>query len=172
MKLRFSQIFWGLLLVIVDIRINRLDLVPDFIGYILVAIGCAGLATVSRQFSTASNLSWVLLGFNLLSFLLRGHAFTAFGILNLAVDCAMMWFLLGGVMDLAAAKNRPDMVERASSRRIAYIAVMSVVTLLGLLTQGSRHVVIMVVLLLIFCILPLLVLILHLIHRVKLELCD
>ena len=44
---RFGQVFWGLLLVILDVTINRFDILPDFIGYILVAVGLGGLTGLS-----------------------------------------------------------------------------------------------------------------------------
>jgi len=30
--MRFGQVFWGLFLVILDLSVNRFDLLPDFIG--------------------------------------------------------------------------------------------------------------------------------------------
>jgi len=170
MSTRFAQVFWGLLLVILDFKINRIDILPDFLGYILVAIGCSGLASISRHFSTASTLSWILVAFAFVGYALRGSASTVFGILNLAVDCAMMWFLLGGVMELAVARQRTDLSERASNRRIAYVVVMCLATLAGLVAQGSRDAAVVMVVVLVICILPLLFLILHLIHRAKHEL--
>jgi low temperature requirement protein LtrA len=170
MSTRFAQIFWGLLLVILDLRINRIDILPDFLGYILVALGCGGLTSFSRDFSTARTLSWILVAFALVGYVLHGSAATVFGILNLAVDCAMMWFLLGGVMELAMARQRSDLSERASNRRIAYVVVMCLATLASLVAQGSRELAVVMVVVLVICILPLLFLILHLIHRAKHEL--
>src|SRR5215468_10329476 len=57
---RFGQIFWGLLLVILDFNIDHVDILPDFIGYILMAVGCGGLVTVSRRFARARVLCWIL----------------------------------------------------------------------------------------------------------------
>jgi hypothetical protein len=31
---RFGQVFWGLLLVILDVNINHFDVLPDFVGYV------------------------------------------------------------------------------------------------------------------------------------------
>jgi hypothetical protein len=46
-----NYIFWGLFFVILDLNINRFDILPDFIGYILAAIGAGGLINSSNQFS-------------------------------------------------------------------------------------------------------------------------
>lgn len=38
MRIHFSQLFWGLLLFILDFSINGIDLFADGIGYLIVAI--------------------------------------------------------------------------------------------------------------------------------------
>jgi hypothetical protein len=168
----FGQIFWGLLLVILDVRISRIDILPDFIGYILVAVGCAGLSGASRHFSVASVLSWVLAVLSLVAYALRGSTATGFGFLCLAFDSAMMWFLLGGVMELAAARERLDLSTRAANRRIAYVALMCLAALAGFVAQSSRDAAVIMAVVLVICTLPLLFLILHLIHRAKHELTN
>lgn len=167
---RFGLIFWGLLLVLLDFKINGFDILPDLIGYILVAIGCAGLSEVSRRFSTASHLSWTMLALTLIAYALRDGGGIGFGFLHVAVDCAMMWFLLGGVMELAASRQRMDLSERASNRRVAYVVVMSLASLTGFVAQGSSAASAILSVGLMVCIFALLFLILHLIHRVKHEL--
>ncbi len=49
----------------------------------------------------------------------------------------MMWFLLGGIMDYAMARNRPDLAEQASTRRVGYILLTCVVTFLGFAAKAS-----------------------------------
>ena len=164
-----GQVFWGLLFVILDININRFDFLPDFVGYILVALGCRGLITESTQFSIAGILSWVLAAIDLLGYPMRGSVGPLFGVVSVIVDCAMMWFLLGGVMELTASRERADLSARASNRRMAYVVLMALATLAGFAAQGSRGDALIVALILVACGLVLLVLILHLIHRVRRE---
>jgi hypothetical protein len=169
---RFGQIFWGLLLVILDLNINRIDLLPDFIGYILIAIGCRGLAGASPHFSTASTMSWILVVLALIGYAVPRDAILLFGLVDLTADCAMMWFLLGGVMELATARQRPDLFERASKRRVAYVALICLATLTSFAVQGSRDAAIFMMIVWVACTLLLLFLILHLIHRAQHELTN
>jgi hypothetical protein len=166
----FGQIFWGLLVVILDFHFNRVDILPDFVGYVLIAIGCRGLVFASRHFSTASVMSWVLLTLNLLEFAFRGDEGQVFQWASLVFDSAMMWFLLGGVMELATAHQRMDLSESASKRRIAYVVLRGLLTLTGLVAEGSRGVATVIAVAGLVCMLSLLFLILHLIHRAKSEL--
>jgi hypothetical protein len=167
---RFGQIFWGLLLAFVHIRINGVEILPNCIGYGLIAVGCGGLTAVSPCFSTARLLSWMLAVLSIVSWVLPAGDATALGILELIGNCSMMWFLLGGVMALATDRDRLDLFQRASNRRVAYAVLMSLVTIAGWSGLGSGDAAVVIALLLIFCVYALLCMILHLIYRVKKEL--
>jgi hypothetical protein len=167
---RLGQVFWGLLLVIVDININHFDVLPDFIGYVLVALGLGGLTGLSRQFATARTCAWVLVPVDIVGLLTPGQPALIVGLVNLVLNCVMMWYLLGGIMDYAAAQNRPDLAERASTRRVAYVAVMCVAAALGFIARGAPGAAGPLVLAIVVCGLVLVTMILHLIYRVKTEL--
>lgn len=62
MNVGFMLIFWGLLFVALDIRFSSVDLVlPDFIGYILIASGLGLLAPHNPWFRRARVLAIVLI---------------------------------------------------------------------------------------------------------------
>jgi hypothetical protein len=167
----FGQIFWGLLLVILDININHIDILPDFIGYILVAMGCRGLATISRGFVNAATLSWILAVFALTDYVPMDHDVSAvLSLVHLALDCTMMWFLLGGVMEFAAARHRMDLSLQAAHRRIAYIALTCAATFIAHLAGRADYGALTVGISILVCILILLFLILRLICQVRHEL--
>lgn len=42
------RLFWGLLVVAVDVRVNELDLIPDPIGWLVALLACASLARRHR----------------------------------------------------------------------------------------------------------------------------
>ncbi|HLA83802.1 MAG TPA: hypothetical protein VJL29_03330 [Thermoguttaceae bacterium] len=108
--------------------------------------------------------------FSLIGYALRRDAAVALGCLDMVIDCAMMWFLLGGVMELATTRNRPDLAQRASHRRIAYVALMGLVLVVSVMAYNARGGAGILGVALVICMLVLLVLILHLIHRAKHEL--
>lgn len=62
MNVGFNRIFWGLLFVVLDIRISSVDLVlPDFVGYILIVSGLSRLAPHHQWFRTARILAIILI---------------------------------------------------------------------------------------------------------------
>lgn len=57
----FIKIFWGLLFVVLDIRISSIDILPDFIGYILIVKGLTLLAPEHRGFRKARVLAIIMI---------------------------------------------------------------------------------------------------------------
>jgi|SRR5436190_19890961 len=137
---RLGQIFWGLVLIAVDVRVRTFDILPDFVGYILVALGAAGLVSSSRHFNLARFFSWVLVPVSIAGFFFHGYFGMTLRIAQIALDGAMMWFLLGGLMEIAQGRQRADLVSRAVLCRIAYICLMCVVGLIAIIGRGLPNV--------------------------------
>ena len=169
MAIHFSQLFWGLLLVILDFSINGFDLLADGVGYLIVAAGCRGLSQLSTKFATARTLCFVLGVLWLLGFAVHGDLAIPIGLVTMVVNCAMIWQLLGGIGEFAMSRQRQDLADRANNRRVAYVAIIVGTSLLAFAMQGSRNAGPLAIILVIG-ILVSIVMILHLIHRVKVEL--
>lgn len=168
----FSQIFWGLLLVILDLKINRIDLLPDFIGYTFVALGCGTLGSISRRFDTASKLNWILVIAAIWALLSAGRFPVAIKYVYATLDCLMIWFLMGGIIDLSISRSRSDLAVSANNRRVAYATIVAVATLIPLLVGNFRDGAVVLLIIVIGAMLVLLTLMLHIIHRVQVELTD
>ncbi len=168
MSTHFSQLFWGLLLVILHFKINGFDLLVDGIGYLIVASGCGGLIELSPRFALARTLSFVLAVLWLIGLAIAGDAAIAYGFLVLILSCTFIWQLLGGIAEFAQSRHRLDLADRAHNRRLAYVIVMIAAQLLGIAAQGSRDAAPLAIVLVV-AVLTLVVMILHLIHRVKNE---
>jgi hypothetical protein len=68
MKVGFTRIFWGLLFVVLDIRMNSIDwILPDFVGYILIASGLSALVQYHQWFRTARLVAIILIFVSLTS---------------------------------------------------------------------------------------------------------
>lgn len=163
-----GRIFWGELLVILDLRINGFDVLPDVIGYFLVALGCQALTAESKKYSTAATCSWILVAASIAAFFVPGDVALPFGLVFMVVDCTMVWFLLGGIIDYVLERERADLAQKAAARRIAYILIMAI-TMLAIFSAGSAHGLGVVAVVGLICMLIVMVMILHLIYRVRYE---
>ncbi len=170
MALAFGFIFWGLVFSLVDIQsANGFDYLPDWLGYVLVMLGCARLSSTSGRFHIAGVLSGGLAAIEALALSKSriGIGIDAdLGVLSRIVDLVMIWMLLGGIMAIADKWQRPDLVMRASNRRVAYVVILGSCYLIPLLA-GSRNVGPMLGVTLVAGVLVVLVFILQLIHQMK-----
>jgi hypothetical protein len=128
---RVAQVFWGLAIIAVDLRLGRFDVLPDFVGYILVALGTAGLVGWSKHFKTASVLSWALVPTTIVMALFQGSFVRLVWVLSMALDGGLIWFLLGGVMAFAGSRSRLEWVSWASLSRRAYLVGMAAGIFIG-----------------------------------------
>ncbi|MEQ8789121.1 MAG: hypothetical protein RIC55_22605 [Pirellulaceae bacterium] len=168
-KTNLTPVFWGLLIVVLDFSFNGFDILLDGVGYLLVAIGCGGLTVFSPRFGSARLLSWLLAVLWLVGFAIHGEIARYYGLAATVVNCAMMWHLLGGIVDLTSRRNRLDLATRAGRMRIAYVAVILAATALEWSDSVSREMAPLATVLVI-ALLVVLVIILHLIHRVRADL--
>lgn len=161
-------IFWGFVLVLVDVRLGTVDVLPDFVGYGMVAIGAGQLAAEAAAFRTARLVAWAMVVPGLLDAVVPLQAAPLPGIIEALGQAALLWYLLTGVADWTAAEGRPDLAAGARRRRAASVVLLAVVLGMGLLARGggSRDVAVVVV----FVNLVLMGMVLQLIHRVRAEL--
>lgn len=168
---RFAQIFWGVFLSFFSLKINGFDLLPDVIGYILMAVGLGGVGEISGKFSTASVCAWIMSPISVVG-MIPSRTVSELAIIvmpfSLVFGCTLIWSMLGGIIDFATDKQRSDLAERAVNRRLAFVIALCVGTIAGFL--GRDAVILVIPVAIVLAVLT--ILILHLIHRVKHELCN
>jgi hypothetical protein len=170
MRTDFGYVFWGLVVTVLDFKINQFDLLPDFIGYALVAYGAVGLSKFSSEFLTASGLSVMLAVCDVITLVLPTDA-DWFSIVVTLLSALMMWTLLGGVRSIALAHERADLASRAEKLRLWYVGLLFLsmgLTLVARETRGGEMFFIIVAL--VVTALVVMILILHLIYRAQSEL--
>ncbi len=57
----YRLIFWGLLFILIDLRLGPLDILPDFIGYIFILNGIKSLSARETLFEKARPLAMLLI---------------------------------------------------------------------------------------------------------------
>jgi hypothetical protein len=159
----FSRLLWGFALTILDFRVGSVDLLPDSLGYILIALGAGALNRFSSGFRVAWVLGWILVPLSLFGDV---NPIAPLETTRTVLDTAMLWFLLGGIMTLAASQGRPDLAERAGTRRIACVLL----TLIGLFLEATGGLFIPLALATLLLSLMLSAMVLHLLYLVRAEL--
>ena len=115
-----SQIAWGFVFILFHFRINSIDLLPDFVGYILAAIGIGSLAEALGHLKILKPLSiiisiwtaslWFTETLTLTSLPSVGYMSTVMGYLSISMRVAILIFTIILLTDLSvlAAKHQPE----------------------------------------------------------------
>lgn len=164
----FKSLFWGVLLVLAYVTINGFDFLIDGLGYLLIAVGCEPLSEESSGFPNAQSLCLLLGLLWLPGFFLEGELSLYHGLVMTALKCLMIWQLLGGLRDFALTRHREDLASRAASLSVAYLAVVTFITLTSLAIGRSQNN--LLALVMIVAMFTVTGMILHLIHSVRTQL--
>lgn len=147
----FSRIYWGFLFFF-DLRIQGIDILPDFIGYGLIYLGLKELVSMNSHFVEAQKYT-VVLGilsiFDLYQIQIPmgefhlnsiSGIFMLTGIIIVLLDLLMVFHLCQGIAELAAGKGFIELKNLALSRwryylylRVGMAAIAPVALLMPLL---------------------------------------
>ena len=144
----FERMFWAFLFLF-DFRIGlnniQVDILPDFIGWILFATAFGWILQLHSDIKFLKTLSFVLIFlsfFDLVQIqipLKKAGAMTFsispwffIGIIIMILTIIVVWKLCGVIMDMAAAVNNTIIKDRAEFRRNLYIGFLIAVFIAAL----------------------------------------
>lgn len=126
----FSKIFWGFIFLF-DFRFNGVDIIPDFIGFILIYFGLQKLVEKNNNFELAKNLAFPLIFISVFDIyqiqkpenniitmsgigLIIGVVFT---ILNLI----MVYRICLGISEIANERSENELATKSMNRWTLYL---------------------------------------------------
>ncbi|HEY5586250.1 MAG TPA: hypothetical protein VIK78_17375 [Ruminiclostridium sp.] len=124
----FSKLYWGFLFIMLDFKIQGVDILPDIIGYILFAVGLSMLAGNSMNFKKAGNFNIPMIIISIFSIYEKpaqggGIQFGPFGILGIPITIAILvlsllvvYYIFMGIKDMAQIQGQSDIYEEADNR--------------------------------------------------------
>lgn len=127
MKTCIGFMFWGALLVGLDLTSETFDFVPHLVGalgFALIAIGTGGLAPMTGHFVVACAAGWLLVLANMVRPYLASDLVPAIHVVMTVVNCVTMWTTLAGVQAIAVGRGRRELAAWAVPLGWAYVAVV------------------------------------------------
>lgn len=100
-----GHIVAGYLLMFLDFNINGIDFIPDFVGYILIAIGASRMIVKSNSFSVAKISAIIMLIYDIIITLInmQGDVIVASTLIGMAVSIFMSYYIVKGIRDIQDA---------------------------------------------------------------------
>lgn len=129
----FRKLYWGFLFIMIDFRIQGVDILPDIIGYILFAVGFGILALHSIHFSKARNLNIPMIILSIFSIYevpaqnggVQFSPLGFFGILisiaSLILNLLVIYNLFMGIKDMAEERGQMDLYTESNKMWNQYL---------------------------------------------------
>ncbi len=149
----FSSLFWGGLVVLIDININEIDIMVDPIGFVIAAVGMHRLAPQLRRSHLILTLFYALLILSMFALFRPAAEITVFqegnfnftisrlwfiDVLDLAVTTAFVWVFFGALAQLAQRAESEPLRDKAYRCRTYFLWGLLSLPLLGVLTLLLR----------------------------------
>lgn len=129
----FRRLFAGLVIVLLDIRINTFDIIPDAIGFFLIVWALDKLSQQSGHFGKAKVMALVLVVFSIISLFQspkfelgdllsspKDMGLLIFSLVNGIAQLVMAYFIFEGIQELVAPLN-PTLASAAENRKWFYV---------------------------------------------------
>ena len=146
----FRQWFWAMPFLF-DLRFNGVDLLPDPIGFILVARGAMSFGKFHRRLEHITGMALILAAISVLdvydpgrSDILTtdvGYLAAAVGIAMSALVSILVWWMCQVVADFARRVHAFETVNAAEQRRLLFIAwqvCVAVILTVGLVAEDAE----------------------------------
>ncbi len=123
----FMKILVGSLIIFFDFRINGFNLIPDFVGYILITMGLSKALQLDEKFKRAQffAIAMIVLSIpNIIEFQGFNPLWPIAPIVTIVSLC-MLWFLLGGITDVALRNGNESLADL--SKKVLYATIIILV---------------------------------------------
>jgi len=135
----FNIIFYGMLFVLINLPVNGFDIFPDFIGYILFAIGYEKLKNKSIYFERVRKFIWLLILISFVAFYRAAYMQTPdmsrivpeilLAVITFVFIMLNFYNLFKGIRDMADKKGCLD-ISAEADKRWKQIVILNVMALL------------------------------------------
>ncbi|WBW97001.1 hypothetical protein [Oceanirhabdus sp. W0125-5] len=132
-----DKLWWGVLMMLFDVRVVGFDILPDIVGIILIYLALTELESCNEDFKNAKSLSLIVGIFILIRFIFRSSLL--FLTIEVIVTIPMIYFILNGVSDLLLSVGCNNISEKLMN----YFRIYVVLTICAIILRVLRSSVIL-----------------------------
>ncbi len=135
-----GKIFWGLIFVLLDFNVGRFDIIPDFVGYVLIALGIGELMKHGyRSLEREQKLTYVMIVISLAIYpISAGSGRIQTGLMNiinlvmLILSIMIIWGIISWVLDAEQLTGRNFRGAHLQNRYRLVVILMGITYVAGL----------------------------------------
>lgn len=129
-----GKLWWGVVMMLFDLRIFGFDLLPDIVGILLIYVALTELEGFNEDFKNAKSLSLIVGILVLLRFLFRSNLL--FSTIEVIVTIPMIYFIFNGVSDLVSRAGYENISEKLFNYFRTYVVLIICMIILRLFRSG------------------------------------
>ncbi|KAB8125840.1 hypothetical protein F9U64_21540 [Gracilibacillus oryzae] len=139
MKDAFSKMFWGYILVLIEIHLFVIDILADPVGYFLIYLGINHLVNEFPIGHKAKNLAIVLILLSIPTvFVVNIDAFSSepvlsrwsiYGTVLSLLKLILIFYIFQLMMEIANSSSDPYLIGRTEKTFLTYIIIMALISI-------------------------------------------
>jgi len=129
-----DKLWWGVMMILFDVRIFRFDILPDIVGIILIYIAVTELEGYNEDFNNAKSLSVIVGILVLLRFIFRSSLL--FLTIEVIVTIPMIYFIFNGVSNLVLRVGYENISKKLLNYFRIYVVLIICMLILRLFSSG------------------------------------
>ncbi|WP_112179507.1 MULTISPECIES: hypothetical protein [Paraliobacillus] len=151
MRTAFHKIFWGFLLAVIEIHIYVIDILPEPVGYFLIAGGLIWFKETYKEAKYAHQLAMILVVISIPSVFIQqqpidqittfGSIWGAYGLLIQIVNLILVYFVFRLLVAIAIQKSANELARGTTILFKVYMVVMLLAFILPLFSVNSQFIV-------------------------------
>lgn len=137
MRSSFNKIFWGFLLAFLDFRVIGLDLLPDPVGYFLIAAGVAGLSVQLSNRALVKNYAIALGVISLPTFVIgldktdelftASYLWSVYTIVYMVLQLILVYVFFRLLLEICQAYGKAELHRQTRQLFIVYMTANIIV---------------------------------------------
>lgn len=147
MRTAFQKIFWGFLLVLIEIHIYVIDILPEPVGYFLIAGGLVWFRETYKEAKYAHQIAMILVVISIPSVFIQQQAVVQFGsiwgvygLFILIVNLMLVYFVFRLLVAIAIQKRANELANGTTILFKVYMVVMLLALILPLISGDFQFI--------------------------------
>lgn len=130
MDVHFNRIFWGMILVFFNFNIGPIDVLPNIIGVIMIAMALNGLYQTKNEesFKKGEPYGWIMVGFEVVNLVFKFTGYNSmeasnssilillYGQIAALIRIILLYYIFKGIFNLGEKYNNLEISTKAKNR--------------------------------------------------------
>lgn len=154
MNTYFNRMFWGMILVFFDINLGSIDILPNIVGFIMIATAISGLSSDTKEeksFKKGEVYAWIMVCLACIDIILKFSGYgnqdigiapswiIIYGQLSSVINLIMVYYICKGIYNLGEKAANTEISISARDRWIYYFISTSSTSILMAFTLNFKE---------------------------------